>query len=187
MAVPSSGTLSLARIRGELQSNNYSLYTSAATSLGSSSNGTYGTINTYNSAANRPDGNQPHKMSEFYAYDHDYNPVDFSATLTTGVTTYYGNTFSGYRTGFPGPIGSMSNTSFNNYTIGNLSYFGGTNPYIELTFTSGRIGFSNLTIGGTSYGGSSSWTAVGSNLWKYSTSTNPFGSSGTIVSITAQY
>jgi len=71
MAVPSSGSLSLASIRGELQTNNYSLYTSAATSLGSASNGTYGTINTSNPSADRPDGNTPHAMSEFYAYDHD--------------------------------------------------------------------------------------------------------------------
>ena len=71
MAVPSSGTLSLASIRGELQNNSYSAYTSAATCLEEASEGTYGTINTDNAASNRPDGSDPHCMSEFYAYDHD--------------------------------------------------------------------------------------------------------------------
>ena len=161
MALQSSGPISIDDIRTELSSSS-------------------GSLRTLSAAAGK---STPDAMSEFYGYSN----VDFSATVTTGVITYFSDTYSGYRIGFPGPIGSMDNTSFNGYTIGNLNYFDGTNSYIELTFTSGRIGFSNLTIGGTSYGSSSSWTAVGSNLWKYNTSTNPFGSSGTIVSVTAQY
>ena len=82
MAVPSSGQLSLASIRGELENNTYSPYTSAATSLGSASNGTYGTINTNNASADRPDGSTPHAMSEFYNYDHDKSG-------TTSGTLYY--------------------------------------------------------------------------------------------------
>ena len=45
MAVPGSGAISLASIRGELENNSYSAYTSSATSLSSSFNGTYGAIN----------------------------------------------------------------------------------------------------------------------------------------------
>ena len=75
MAVPASGAISLAKIRDELENNNYNNslygYTSAATSLASASNGTYGTINTNNASADRPDGSTPHAMSEFYSYDHD--------------------------------------------------------------------------------------------------------------------
>ena len=71
MACPSSGALSLASIRGEIENNSYAAYTSAATSLESASEGTYDTINTNNDAADRPDGNDPHAMSEFYSYDHD--------------------------------------------------------------------------------------------------------------------
>ena len=71
MAVPCSGALSLASIRGELQNNSYSAYTSATTCLEEASEGTYGTINTDNDAADRPNGSDPHCMSEFYAYDHD--------------------------------------------------------------------------------------------------------------------
>ena len=55
MAVPSSGALSLASIRGELENNSYAAYTSAATSLEEASTGDYGIINTANAAADRPD------------------------------------------------------------------------------------------------------------------------------------
>ena len=71
MAVPSSGTLSLAGIRAELATNTYNASATTQTSLLQCSNGTVATINTANSASDRPDGSTPHAMSEFYAYDHD--------------------------------------------------------------------------------------------------------------------
>ena len=192
MAVPSSGTLSMLGIRREISNSNYNATTTYSNiSLSDMSTGVNGSINTYNSSADRPDQSQPHAMSEFYSYDHDYNPVDYSATLTTGVTTYLGSLFSGYRTGFPTTNGTLSNTSFNGYTIANFSHLDGSSgtDYIEITFTSGRpSSFTDITINSTSYGGSSgSWYTAGSNSWRYNTSTNPFGSANTINSITAQY
>tara|TARA_R100001443_G_scaffold53580_1_gene65188 strand:- start:285 stop:1208 length:924 start_codon:yes stop_codon:yes gene_type:complete len=71
VAVPSSGTLSLAGIRAELATNTYNASATTQTSLLQCSNGTVATINTANSASDRPDGSTPHAMSEFYAYDHD--------------------------------------------------------------------------------------------------------------------
>ena len=71
MAVPSSGTLSLAGIRAELATNTYNASATTQASLLQCSNGTVATINTANSASDRPDGSTPHAMSEFYAYDHD--------------------------------------------------------------------------------------------------------------------
>ena len=71
MAVPSSGEISLGKIRQELQAANYTSgpYTAAATGLDPAENGTYATINTcspyYPLSAN------PAKMSEWYGYDHD--------------------------------------------------------------------------------------------------------------------
>jgi len=79
MACPSSGALSLASIRGEIENNSYAAYTSAATSLESASEGTYDTINTNNDSADRPDGSDPHAMSEFYAYDHDAAAAGWAA------------------------------------------------------------------------------------------------------------
>ncbi len=71
MAVPSSGTLSLAGIRAEIATNTYNASATTTSSLEDCSDGTVGTINTANSASDRPDGSAPHAMSEFYAYDHD--------------------------------------------------------------------------------------------------------------------
>ena len=82
MACPSSGALSLASIRGEIENNSYAAYTSAATSLESASEGTYDTINTNNDAADRPDGSDPHAMSEFYSYDHDASSSGSWASYT---------------------------------------------------------------------------------------------------------
>ena len=71
MAVPSSGVLSLAGIRAELTTNTYNASATVATSLQEASTGSYGTINTANASADRPNGSVPHSMAEFYAYDHD--------------------------------------------------------------------------------------------------------------------
>ena len=71
MAVPSSGEISLGKIRQELQAANYTSgpYTAAATALDLAENGSYATINTcspyYPLSAN------PANMSEWYGYDHD--------------------------------------------------------------------------------------------------------------------
>ena len=79
MAVPSSGAISLAKIRDEIENNDYNAniygYTSGQTSLEDISDGTYDTINTQNASADRPDGTAPHSMSEFYAYDHDLSSL----------------------------------------------------------------------------------------------------------------
>lgn len=83
MAVPSSGSLSIRGIRRELGTNNYSSSTTYTNiSLYDMSTGVNGTINTNNASADRPDGSAPHRMSEFYAYDHDKSGV-------TSATLYY--------------------------------------------------------------------------------------------------
>ena len=71
MAVPSSGVLSLAGIRAELATNTYNASATTTSSLEDLSDGTTADINTANASGDRPDGNAPHAMSEFYAYDHD--------------------------------------------------------------------------------------------------------------------
>jgi len=71
MAVPSSGAISLAGIRAELTTNTYNANATTQTSLEDCSDGTVATINTGNATADRPNGDVPHAMSEFYSYDHD--------------------------------------------------------------------------------------------------------------------
>ena len=82
MAVPSSGALSMLKIKNEFANNNYNAGNSYSNiSLEDLSDGTAGTINTLNASSDRPDGSAPHSMSEFYAYDHDLAP---SLTEYTG-------------------------------------------------------------------------------------------------------
>ena len=71
MAVPGSGALSLAGIRAHLGGGAYNTTSTVQSSLEDCSDGTVATINTNNASADRPDGSDPHAMSEFYAYDHD--------------------------------------------------------------------------------------------------------------------
>ena len=77
MAVPSSGQLSLASIRGELTSNAYTPVINQVTHLKKASDGTISTINTNIAPNLRPDGAAPHAMSEFYGYDHEIYPYRF--------------------------------------------------------------------------------------------------------------
>jgi hypothetical protein len=79
MSLTSSGQIKLTEIRDELGG-------SGEVSLTEASDGTVATINTANDSGDRPDGNAPHAMSEFYSYDHDLASTSFSPTSFTGVT-----------------------------------------------------------------------------------------------------
>jgi hypothetical protein len=79
MSLTSSGQIKLTEIRDELGG-------SGEVSLTEASDGTIATINTANDSDDRPDGNAPHAMSEFYSYDHDLASTSFSPTSFTGVT-----------------------------------------------------------------------------------------------------
>ena len=89
MAVPDSGALSLAGIRAELATNTYDASATTQTSLLECSNGTVATINTGNSASNRPDGSTPHSMAEFYSYDHDLSTFADSKSFDFDGTNDY--------------------------------------------------------------------------------------------------
>ena len=89
MAVPSSGAISLAGIRAELATNTYNASATTASSLEDCSDGTVATINTGNAANDRPDGNTPHAMSEFYAYDHDVSSFSDSISFDFDGTNDY--------------------------------------------------------------------------------------------------
>lgn len=90
MAVPNSGTqLSLNSIYNELDDDNYNGGTTNAdvslTNLSTGGNPPNQALNTDNDAANRPDGNAPHAMSEFYSYDHDIIAIATPANLNGTV------------------------------------------------------------------------------------------------------
>ena len=84
MTCPVSGAIKLTRdIGAELDES-----AGAEIGLEAASRGTYATINTNNDAADRPDGNTPHQMSEFYSYDH---------SATAALSGDYGNSAAGTK------------------------------------------------------------------------------------------
>lgn len=119
MVVPSSGILSLAKIANEKNQDDYDsddsevlasgsislrgLSNNSFTDFGTGGNATNITINT-NSGSNPPNQTEPYSMSEFYGYDHDFDPSFHETTLTRGSRGGYGFAQSGY---WDGVIGSM--------------------------------------------------------------------------------
>lgn len=101
MAAPTSGELSLGKIRQELETSDYSAgpYTTNATSLSGSETGLYATINT--SSSSYPDGTTPYAMSEWYSYDQStLGPMPtitgYSGTGQTSVGGFSGASFPAY-------------------------------------------------------------------------------------------
>jgi len=89
MAIPSSGTISLAGIRAELATNTYNASATTTASLEDCSDGTVATINTGNASSDRPNGSAPHAMSEFYAYDHDLSTFNDNKSFDFDGTNDY--------------------------------------------------------------------------------------------------
>ena len=83
MAVPASGQLTLGKIHRELIYDNYNAPTAPGSNV-SLKNMSTGATETLNTASLRPDGSAPHKMSEWYAYDHDYSSAS-APTVSTGI------------------------------------------------------------------------------------------------------
>jgi hypothetical protein len=92
MAVPNSGEITVYGIAKEMELDNYDntipistyrSYYATPVSLTNMSTGAGGfdAINTSNDAADRPDGALPHSASEFYSYDHDYDPFTFDYSV----------------------------------------------------------------------------------------------------------
>lgn len=75
MALQSSGQIKISEIAAELGASG-----EPNLNLRGLSGGLFGTINTNNAAADRPDGNAPHAMSEFYSYDHSAQPASQPST-----------------------------------------------------------------------------------------------------------
>ena len=159
MAVPSSGALSLASIRGELENNSYAAYTSAATSLEEASTGDYGIINTGNAAADRPDQVTPHAMSEFYAYDHDISSGWAAYTLV-------------YKSGKFSDCSGVCGGSGSNVTVHVLNGGGSVQSIFDNDETmyqssgGGSLAASGWYAEGTSTGDEcGKWSNAGSGSW----------------------
>lgn len=82
MAVPGSGAISLLGVWSEKNEDDYgdntdgeSTFSLRGVSSNSHADSTNGNINLNVHSPSLPDSNTPHKMSEFYAYDHDFTPI----------------------------------------------------------------------------------------------------------------
>lgn len=163
MAVPSTGSLSLAKIRDEIENNNYNAnlygYTSGQTSLTDLGGGIYDAINTANASADRPDGSIPHSMSEFYSYDHDKS----SLTLMTTITGQQHSSSSATRTSF-----SYNAGAFKGKTIRVLFHYQSGSSYrgdfqidnIKLPFTTTMFGQEMWTIYNIGFGSNSAYNGA---------------------------
>jgi hypothetical protein len=114
---------------------------------------------------------------------------DFTASITVGTATYYTATARGWSTQFPFSMGSISNISFNSSTLSAIYWQNNSSgtDYIYIYFSGTRKSFSSFYIGLTSLGGSSSWTAIGSNIWRKAYAFDPMPSNGSSVTISADY
>ena len=151
MAVPSSGAISLRGIHQELNSNDYTtaFFDGNPISLEDCSRGIEGTINTANAAADRPDGNTPHAMSEFYAYDHDKVAVGS-----------YGNSSNTQM--FSGDQGTGL-VSVNGIDLSSADYVGssliGTTGHIYFRFESGTSFRSDAQVRRINYNSTERWSS----------------------------
>ena len=79
MALQTSGQIKFSEISTEIGRGSTDEH-----SLEDSSRGTYATINTQNAVADRPDTAVPHKISEWYSYDHNLSSVTESLQYWLG-------------------------------------------------------------------------------------------------------
>ena len=147
MAVPSSGALSLLGIMREVKTNNYNHSNGYfGISLYSISTGGQGVINTANASTDRPDGNAPHLMSEFYNYDHDKVAVtSFQANGSPNNSQVCGNspntTFYHDGSGTAPTIGDIVFTNSGGTTLAGAGFLAlSTNGGIQLNSSSAVSG-----------------------------------------------
>ena len=128
MTLPANGPISVSQISVELDRPSTEKH-----SFHSAQTGVYGTINTNNDAANRPNGMFPHVMSEWYSYDHDkvgfttsglVSHLDPTDVVSSTITDQSGNSNTGTMTNGTSVV-----------TAGGITYFNldGTNDYINWT------------------------------------------------------
>ena len=125
MAVPSSGTLSLKSIANEKNQDDYNsddeevidlgsislrgLSNNSFTDFGTGASVTNIALNA-NSGSNAPNQTEPYSMSEFYGYDHDFDPVVHETWFTRGASGGYGFAQSGYGN-FAPDIGDIQDST----------------------------------------------------------------------------
>jgi hypothetical protein len=91
MALPSNGPISMSQINSEFGRSSNTLIT-----LSSASTGIYGAIKIY--SALKPDGVAPHRISEFYSYNHSATAPSITITNYSAGNLYFTLAGTGYST-----------------------------------------------------------------------------------------
>ena len=161
MALQSSGSISISQIKAELSNSSSSLRTLSAAA-----------------GKSVPDG-----MQEFYGYA-GAPTYDYNSSMNVGSGSFYSTAYgwSGVTTKHPfGNFGYLGTATINGTGIDALFYIGGPSSYkIYMYNTIAHPSWTSIVIGGVNFGSSTSWTTQNSTLRTYATSTNPFGTSGTV-------
>ena len=112
MALPSSGQISMQDILVEKNGGSITATDISLRGLSVNSVADYAAIDiTINSAStSKPDGSEPHQMSEFYGYNHSASSTFHETTLTRGSTGGYGFAHSGYWESNIGSLGDATLT-----------------------------------------------------------------------------
>lgn len=156
MALQTSGSISISQIKAEVG----------------------GTSSSLRSLSNTAGKSAPDSMQEFYGYS-GAPTYNYNSNMQVGSGQYYSSIAYGYANNSSihvfGTFGFLYPANFNSQALDAL-YWQGNKIYFY--FTISKPTWTTLLIGGTNFGGSSGWTSVHSKLWTYSTSTNPFGTSG---------
>jgi len=156
MALQTSGSISISQIKAEVG----------------------GTSSSLRSLSNTAGKSAPDGMQEFYGYS-GAPTYNYNSNMQVGSGQFYSSIAYGYANNSSihvfGTFGFLYPANFNSQALDAL-YWQGNKIYFY--FTISKPTWTTLLIGGTNFGGSSGWTSVHSKLWTYSTSTNPFGTSG---------
>ena len=160
MALQSSGSISISQIKAELSNSSSSLRTLSAAA-----------------SKSIPDG-----MQEFYGYT-GAPTYNYNSSMSIGSGQYYYSVAYGWSSitnKHPyGNFGYLGTATINGTGIDALFWHGGANK-IYMYNTIAHPSWTTMVIDGVNFGSSTSWTTVTSTLRTYATSTNPFGTSGTI-------
>ena len=161
MALQTSGSISISQIKAEVG----------------------GTSSSLRSLSNTAGKSIPDGMQEFYGYS-GAPTYNYNSNMQVGSGQYYSSIAYGWSTTTNkhpfGSFGFLYPAAINGVSIDALYWIGGSANKIYMYNTIAHPSWTTIVIGGVNFGSSASWTTATTTLRTYATSTNPFGTSGTV-------
>tara|TARA_R110000744_G_C19043866_1_gene526993 strand:+ start:51 stop:596 length:546 start_codon:yes stop_codon:yes gene_type:complete len=181
MAVPNSGVLTMEGIGQERKFGTYGTgnLTGEITYSSLINGGGDNSFPALNTCAGNP--TPTYSINSWYGYDQDLSC--FQSVMNVGSWSFSGNNYYGF---IQDTYGSMTNQDFDGKDILRLGWQDGGGGEVFLWYYDTPFpDWTSITINGTVFPAKALWTS-GFGQFRYSTSTNPFGTSGNIT-ITAVY